>query len=175
MPNLGNQPTSAHQRTPQQGNHRSRNNLQTQPRVKKNPKEKANINIASLNMNRATAPSENMSCIDKWAMVNRIIHNERIAILALQETHLDQHLLDQVKNCFGKNLEITNSALPDSPRASAGVAFVINKALIRPKDLDITKLVLGRALMIKLKWLESCETSIINIYAPHNRKEQPNF
>ena len=126
-------------------------------------------------MNGATAPCENMSCIDKWAMVNRTIYNERIAILALQETHLDQHLLDQVKNCFGKNLEIINSALPNSPRASAGVAFVINKALIHPKDLSVTELVPGRALMIKLKWLESCETSIVNIYAPHNRKEQPYF
>ena len=126
-------------------------------------------------MNGATAPSERMSCIDKWTMINRTIYNEKIAILALQETHLDQNLLEQVNSCFRKNLEIINSALPNNPCASAGVAFVINKALICPKDLLVTELVPGRAMMIKLKWLESCETSIINIYAPHNRNEQPNF
>jgi len=126
-------------------------------------------------MNGATAPSERMSCIDKWAMINHTIYNEKIAILALQETHLDQHLLEQVNNCFGKNLEIINSELPDNPRSSAGVAFVINKALICPKDLSVTELVPGRAIMLKIKWLESCKTSIVNVYVLHNRNKQPNF
>ena len=113
--------------------------------------------------------------IEKWAMVNRTIYNERIAILALQETHLDQQLLEQIQSCFGKNLEIINSPLPSNPRASAGVAIVINKALIRPKDYTISELVPGRAIMIRLKWLESCATSIVNIYAPHTRNDQPGF
>jgi len=126
-------------------------------------------------MNGATAPSEHMNCIDKWAMVNQTIYNERIAILALQETHLDQKLLDRVNSCFGKNLEIVNSALPNNPRASAGVAFIINRALISPKEYSVTELVPGRAIMLKIKWLEQCETSIINIYVPHNRDEQLNF
>ena len=29
--------------------------------------------------------------------------------------------------------------------------------------------------MIKLKWLESCTTSIVNVYAPHTRNDQPRF
>jgi len=169
---LNNRSTHTHQCTPPQGSHPTHRDLQT---PSQNQKQKANINIASLNMNGATAPSERMSCIDKWTMINRTIYNEKITILALQETHLDQNLLEQVNSCFGKNLEIINSALPNNPCASAGVAFVINKALICPKDLLVTELVPGRAMMIKLKWLESCETSIVNIYAPHNRNEQPNF
>ena len=116
-----------------------------------------------------------MSCIEKWAMINRMIHNERIAILALQETHLDQMLLDQLIDCFGKNLDIINSPLPSNPRASAGVAFIINKALIRPKEYSLTELDPGRAIMLHLKWLETCEISIVNVYAPHNRNDQPNF
>lgn len=104
-----------------------------------------------------------------------MIYNERIAILALQETHLDQALLDQIVECFGKNLEIMNSPLPTNPRASAGVAFVINKALIRPKELTLTEIDPGRAIMIRLKWLEMCETSIVNVYVPHNHEIQPEF
>ena len=116
-----------------------------------------------------------MSCVEKWAMINRTIQNEKIAILALQETHLDEERLDQVRSCFGKNLDILNSPLPSNPRASAGVAFVINKALIRPKEYAITELVPGRSILISLKWLESCETTILNVYAPHTRGEQPDF
>jgi len=126
-------------------------------------------------MNGATAAKEKMSCIEKWARVNSTIYNEKIAILAIQETHLDQKLLEQVQSCFGKNLEIINSPLPENPRASAGVAFVINKALIRPKEYTITELVPGRATALEVKWLEQCSTSIFNIYAPHNRNEQPAF
>lgn len=116
-----------------------------------------------------------MSCIKKWAMINRTIQNEKIAILALQETHLDEDCLDQVHSCFGRNLNILNSPLPSNPHASAGVAFVINKALIRLKEYSITELVPGRSILIKLKWLESCETSILNVYAPHIRGKQPVF
>ena len=113
---------------------------------------------------------------EKWAMVNRTIYNECIAILALQETHLDDDRLEQVQACFGRNLEIINSPLPGNPRASAGVAFVINKALIRPKEFSVSELDPGRAIMIRLKWLESCATSIVNVYAPNDRgDDQPDF
>ena len=144
-------------------------------RQESNPKEKANINIASLNMNGATALKEKMTMIEKWSMVNCTIYNERIAILALQETHLDEQLLEQIQSCFRKNLDIINSPLQANPCASAGVAFIINKALIRPKEYVISILDPGRAIMIKLKWLESCVTSIVNVYALHTRNDQPRF
>jgi len=172
---LDQQSTRTHQRNPQPGSSPEPGNHHLQGRCQGNTKEKANINIASLNVNGATAPSERMSCVEKWAMINCMIHNERIAILALQETHLDQTLLDQLINCFGKNLDILNSPLPSNPQASAGVALIINKALIRPKEYSLTELDPGRATMLRIKWLESCKTSILNIYAPHNRNDQPNF
>ena len=165
----------AHQRTPQLGSPPAPGYHHPQERHQTNSKEKANINIASLNVNGASASREGMSCIEKWAAINHMIYNERIAILALQETHLDQTLLDQIIECFGKNLEIMNSPLPANPCASAGVAFIINKALIRPKELTLTEIEPGRAIMIRLKWLESCETSIVNVYVPHDRDAQPDF
>ena len=126
-------------------------------------------------MNRATAPKERKSMIEKWAMVNCTIYNKRIAILALQETYLDDQLLEQIRSCFGKNLDIINSPLPSNPCASAGVAFIINKALIHPKEYSVSELEPGRAIMIRLKWMDSCVTSIVNIYTPHTRNDQPSY
>jgi hypothetical protein len=127
-------------------------------------------------MNRAIAPSKNMSMTEKWAMVNHTIYNKHIAILVIQEMHLDDKCLEQVQACFERNLEIINSPLPTNPQASAGVAFIINKALIHPKEYSITELDPGRVVMIRLKWLESCTTSIVNVYAPNDRgNDQPNF
>ena len=53
-------------------------------------KKRANINIATLNMNGATAPTSNMDLKEKWSMINNTIRTNKIAILALQETHLDE-------------------------------------------------------------------------------------
>ncbi|KAF8256714.1 Endonuclease/exonuclease/phosphatase [Lactarius quietus] len=136
---------------------------------------KANIVIVTLNINGYTAPSSNVSGIDKWSTINRTINEHHIAILALQETHLDPVLLQDVTACFGKHLEIITSPHPTNPHASAGVAFVINKALIRPKEYKFHELIPGRAAALKVKWLENEETLLYNIYAPNAREEHATF
>ena len=136
---------------------------------------KANITIATLNINGFAAPASNMSGIDKWSTINRTISDNKIAILALQETHLDHDLLQNITDCFGKRLEIINSQHPTNPRATAGVAFVINKTLIKPKEYKVIELQPGRAMALKIKWLENEETVLINIYAPNARGEHSKF
>lgn len=126
-------------------------------------------------MNGFTTPASQMTGIDKWSAVNRTISTHKIAILALQETHLDPALLNDIETCFGKRLLIINSQDPTNPRASAGVAFVINKALITPKEITTAELIKGRALSLKIKWRENEETVLINMYAPNNRHEHPSF
>lgn len=106
---------------------------------------KANITIATLNINGFAAPASSMSGIDKWSAINRTISDNKIAILALQETHLDHELLQNITACFGKRLEIINSQHPTNPRATAGVAFVINKTLIKPQEYKVYELQPGRA------------------------------
>lgn len=141
----------------------------------RNTKKRANITIASLNLNGAAAPTQGMNHIDKWATINSTIRTEKIAILALQETHLDERMLGDITRCFGKNFDIVNSSDPGNPRGSAGVAFVVNKALIAPTKMDTYILRQGRAIMLKIKWSDVDEITIINIYAPNNTREQPTF
>ena len=136
---------------------------------------KANITIATLNVNGYAAPSSNMSGIDKWSRINRTINDNNIAILAIQETHLDPTLIQNVTTCFGSRLEVLTSQHPDNPRATAGVAFVINKALIRPKEYKLHELIPGRVAALKVKWLENEDTLLFNVYAPNARDEQVNF
>ena len=93
----------------------------------------------------------------------------------MQETHLNDTLLMPVHECFGKRLSVINSKFPGNPRASARVSFVINRALIAPKDLAVTELVEGWALAIKFKWHNDNEILLINMYAPNNRSEHTNF
>ena len=141
----------------------------------KNQVIKASIKIASLNVNGYTAPASNMNGIEKWSTINQTMSKNKIAILAIQETHLDRELLHNIDACFGIHLSVLNSELPESPRTSAGVAFVINKALIQPKDVSFHELIKGRALALKLKWHENDELLIFNIYAPNNKNEHRDF
>jgi hypothetical protein len=100
---------------------------------KENPAKRANINIATLNMRGSTV--RNTTLIQKWGDVSKTIYKNKIAILALQETHLDQAKMTQVHECFSKNLEIVTSEDPDDPTGKAGVAFIINKTILDLREI----------------------------------------
>jgi hypothetical protein len=128
-------------------------------------KKKANINIATLNINGASAPTANLNIIDKWTRINSTLRQNKIAILALQETHLDEQSVEAIERCFGKSFELQYSSDPENPRSKAGVAFVINRALIPTKDIKLHVLVPGHAIMLQLQWPDANHLSIINTVA----------
>ena len=138
-------------------------------------KKCANITIVTLNMNGLSAPTHGMNGLEKWSMVNQTLNQYKIAILALQETHLDQESLRQIQTCFSKKMQILHFKDPDAPQTTAGVAFVINNALIAPRNLKTYELEAGRALALKIKWLDAETTNLINIYAPNDRSVHPKF
>ena len=116
-----------------------------------------------------------MTTQEKWNVISKTIYLEKIAILAVQETYLDQQMTEQLKLRYKKNLRIVVSPHLENPRVKAGVTFIINKKLIRPEEIKPHELIPGRALMINIKWLGSCITSILNIYAPNERTAHPQF
>jgi hypothetical protein len=64
---------------------------------------------------------------------------------------------------------------PDNPRARAGIAFIINKKLIEPEEIKTHVLTPGRAMILKIKWMKTCDTTILNIYAPNERDIHANY
>jgi exonuclease III len=103
------------------------------------------------------------------------IKKRKIAILAVQETHLDEQNTEAIHQVFGKRLLVLNSQPENNPRLSAGIAFVLNKDLIETKDIKHYELIRGRANAIKLTWKNNEETLLINIYAPNRKNEHQNF
>ena len=116
-----------------------------------------------------------MMGIEKWSAIYQTMKENKLAILTLQETHLDNTQLLSLNDCFGKRLTIINSNLTENPRSSAGMAFVINHSLVAPKEMIKTELIQGRALAIKFKWHDDKDILLINVYAPNNRNDHPNF
>ena len=126
-------------------------------------------------MNGLTAPTHGMNFHQKWATVNSTLNQHKLAILALQETHLDQETTEHLHQNLGEKMKILSSADPDAPHSTAGVAFVINKKRIAPTQLLFHELIPGRAIFLKIKWHESESTSLVNVYAPTHRPSHPSF
>ena len=148
--------------------------LENENHAKKICPQKANINIMSLNVNGFTSPANNMNGIEKWPSIYQMMKGNKIAILALQETHLNNELLHAINVCFRKRNQILNSQLPIDPCTSARVAFVINQSLISPMNLESIDLIQGQVAALKFNWHEE-EILLINIYAPNNKQDNTQF
>lgn len=142
---------------------------------KKGLRRRNNIKIGSLNINGRHSMTDNNSEFGKWTEVNATMKKDRIAILAVQETHLEEENTQELHKAFGKRLVIHNSQLENNPRMSAGVAFILNKELIKTDNVKTFELIKGRALAIKLTWLNDEEATLINVYAPNRRGDHEDF
>ena len=134
--------------------------------------KRANITLATLNMCGLSAPSHNMNALEKWIWINYTIRINKIAILALQETHLNEEMADSIKRCFGKNFDLLYSSNPENPCTIARVVFVLNKALIPNRDPKLHVLAPSQAILLKINWPNDKPVKIMNIYASVQNHKQ---
>ncbi|EIN07266.1 DNase I-like protein, partial [Punctularia strigosozonata HHB-11173 SS5] len=76
---------------------------------------------------------------------------------------------------YGKRLWIYNSADPERPSNSAGVAFVLNRDVVSTKDCKIITIEQGRAVAITLSWHDRDTVTLLNVYAPNEPGRHATF
>ncbi|TFY78439.1 hypothetical protein EWM64_g5573 [Hericium alpestre] len=101
--------------------------------------------------------------------------NRRIAIAALQETHLTEPRLASLDRLFSKRLLVLSSPDPDSPGTCAGVAFAINKDLLDVSNYRFVELIPGRAIALTIHWYDSDAITLLNVYAPNEATRHAAF
>ncbi|KAG2756086.1 DNase I-like protein, partial [Suillus brevipes Sb2] len=138
-------------------------------------KTRANIKIASLNIKGRASPELGPSAISKWAAINRMMRDNKIGILCVQETHLCPEHLTQIENLYSRRLKVLNSSDTNRPGNSAGIAFIMNKEIIDTSDAQIKIIVPGRAATLSVKWHNNKTITILNIYAPNNANDHKSF
>ncbi|PPQ76596.1 hypothetical protein CVT26_012786 [Gymnopilus dilepis] len=74
------------------------------------------------------------------------MRDKRIAVLAVQETHLTEDKVISLENQFERRLKIYNSGDPLQPN-SKGVAILLNKQLTKWQEATTVEIVAGRALL----------------------------
>ena len=149
------------QRTPQRPRHAA---------TQGNKTLRANITIASLNINGGGT----LQTREKWQHVDQLLRNNKIGILAVQETHLKEDTINSLHEQFHQRLHIINSSVPEHPNAM-GVAIVLNKSHVAWKEATVNILVPGRAILVSVPWHKESIINVMAIYAPNRESENADF
>ena len=134
-------------------------------RKQKAKKKRAKLKIASLNMRGYSSAGTNGQ--DKWMLINQVMRDNRIAVLGLQETHLNEARLLMLNNLFEPSMKIIMSSDPDSETGARGVAIALNKRMINTDTIEPEEIIPGRAIACKIPWGQGETLRILNIYAPN--------
>ncbi|KAG1837268.1 Endonuclease/exonuclease/phosphatase [Suillus subalutaceus] len=126
-------------------------------------------------MKGRTSTNLTQSPTSKWTTINQTMRDQKIGILCVQETHLTNEHEKQIDSLFSRRLRVLNTSDPQRPGSSAGIAFVLNKELTNASSATMEILIPGRAAIMSLNWHNNKTIKILNIYAPNNANEHPNF
>ena len=95
------------------------------------------------------------------------MNTHRVAVLAVQETHLMDELAETFSTLFETRLKMFHSPLPETNNA-AGVAIVINKSLVDSGGVTCEVLIPGRAILATIPWHAGSTMKVLNVYAPNS-------
>ncbi len=103
---------------------------------------------------------------NKWGRTYKLMTDQRIAILLLQETHLTEERKASLHKMFAKRIKIFHSAHPEAPTQREGVAVVVNTRYLAAGGADATEIIPGRALQISVQCQGGYTRHILCVYTP---------
>ncbi|KAH9928614.1 Endonuclease/exonuclease/phosphatase [Fomitopsis serialis] len=135
-------------------------------------KTKASLHIGSLNLNGRG--SLNGPRDQKWNAVNQLLREEKLGVLCLQETHLDETHINTIQSLYGRRIRIWNSG-SESTTSSQGVAVVLNREIVDISNVVFKEIIPGRAVTLTMHWHAERSITILNVYAPNSMTDNAAF
>ncbi|KAI0323680.1 DNase I-like protein, partial [Cubamyces sp. BRFM 1775] len=133
-------------------------------------RSKTYLRVATLNMRGAGADVQG-GIGEKWMRINQVLWENKIAVLALQETHLPVEGVEAIHALFGEYMSVFASAYPGNETGRCGVAFAINRRILKHAVCSVDVLVPGRALVLNVCWPADTPLCIVNVYGPNDAAE----
>ncbi|KAJ7172987.1 hypothetical protein C8R43DRAFT_874223, partial [Mycena crocata] len=134
---------------------------------------KASVKLAALNM--SGMGNVNVWHIDnKWFNLWRVIQDYNIGVMIIGEAHLNDARHHDIESLFGRCLKVHFTEDPRSPNA-AGLAFVVNKGLMKLENMTATEVIPGRAMLLEVEWHGERPLSILGVYTPNAPEENAQF
>ncbi|TFK80342.1 DNase I-like protein [Polyporus arcularius HHB13444] len=103
---------------------------------------------------------------NKWGRIYKMMTDQRIAVLLLQETHLTEERKASLHKMFAKRIKIFHSAHPDAPTQREGVAVVVNARYLAAAGAEATEIIPGRAIQLSVQCQGGYKRHILCVYAP---------
>ncbi len=103
---------------------------------------------------------------NKWGRLYRMMSEQRIGVLLLQETHLTEERRASLHKMFARNVKIFISANPEAPTQREGVAIVLNCRYLNAAEATATTIVPGRAIQVSLPGPGGDVRHLLCMYAP---------
>ncbi|KAJ7266032.1 Endonuclease/exonuclease/phosphatase, partial [Mycena rebaudengoi] len=126
---------------------------------------KASIRIGGLNI-RGMGNINPWHPDNKWYHVNQLMREGKFGVMIVGEAHLDDERCQNILNLFGRRLHIEFTQDPNSAN-KRGVAFVLNKDLIKTDNIRQTVIVPGRAILLEMDWHGEDPLCMLGVYAPN--------
>ncbi|KAI0723593.1 Endonuclease/exonuclease/phosphatase, partial [Earliella scabrosa] len=139
---------------------------------RKEVRTRATIKIGSLNMRGSGDVAGSGS---KWLYMNQVVRDGKIAVLAVQETHITERKATELNSLFQASLKVIVSPDPTNPTGARGVALVLNKRLIQADEVKVEVMIPGRAIYAIVPWSRGTKFTLLAIYAPNERGENAQF
>ena len=128
---------------------------------------KQGINIASMNIRGR----KNEQRKEKWAEITTIMRKNKIAVLAVQETHLNETEAEKLGDKY-QNIIVESNGTETNKE---GVAFILNKELVQNKVWKHETIIPGRVSRLQIEWDNNQGLDIINVYAPNRNDHKVEF
>ena len=129
--------------------------------------KKQGIRISTFNMKGRNDKNKK----SKWPNLATIIRKQRILIMGVQETHLNEEETEKIKAMCPK-IELINNG---NSTKGEGVAFIINKELANKMKWTTKELIKGKAMRMNIEVEEERRLDIVVIHAPNNENEKIEF
>ncbi|KAI0712112.1 Endonuclease/exonuclease/phosphatase, partial [Earliella scabrosa] len=134
---------------------------------------RATIKIGTLNMRGNGVNPDGRG--SKWLCMNQLVRDEKLAVLAVQETHITKQKAEELNSLFQASLKIVVSPDPTNPTGARGVAIVLNKRLIKCDEVKTEEIIPGRAIYAIVPWSRGMFFTFLAVYAPNDRTENEMF
>ncbi len=133
------------------------------------------VRIGTLNIN-GYGRTEPGHPDNKWGSVHRMMRANKIAVLLVQEAHLDEDRVRHIEKFTAGKLKIHFSPHPERPTQRNGVAVVLNKRLVHAAGSKATEISPGRAIQVSIPWQQNDHLHVLCVYAPSaNDTERKEF
>ena len=107
----------------------------------------------------------------KWSLVTTLLRKQRILVRGLQETHLDEKEIENIRKMCPK-IEILSNRTSKNRKS---VAFVINKDLANNMTWIHKVQIEGRASRLTINVEKDRGLDIIVVYAPNSNNDKVKF